>query len=94
MKRGWRRVGADMILILFCCGAIGALFAGVVMDVGPDISVPQLALIALGLSVVPIAGIWLDRREARRDRLESEAAPDAAARSSFYAIGREGGADD
>lgn len=62
---GWRRSAVAALPGLFYVGIVLALFGGIAIDRLPDSPWARLAMVAVGVVLVVLAALWLDRREGR-----------------------------
>jgi hypothetical protein len=63
----WRRLTSDAVLVVIYAGVVWALFGGFADDRISRSATAKIALTSTAMMVLVVAGIWLDRREARRE---------------------------
>ena len=63
----WRRLASDAALVSVYAGVVLALFGGFALDHATRSTAVQIALVSSAMAVLVVSGIWLDRREARRE---------------------------
>jgi len=68
----WRRLASDAALVGVYAGVVLALFGGFASDRITRHMPVQLALLSTAMAVLVASGIWLDRREARREGVPTE----------------------
>jgi cytochrome b561 len=61
----WRRSAVAALHGIFYVGVVLALFGGIAIDRLPDSAWARLGMVAIGVVLVVLAALWLDRREGR-----------------------------
>jgi hypothetical protein len=68
----WRRTASDAALVGVYAGVVLALFGSFAFEHVARSTGIQIALVSTAMAVLVASGIWLDRREARREGAVSE----------------------
>lgn len=68
----WRRIASDAALVAVYAGVVLTLFGSFAFEHVTRNAGIQIALISTAMAVLVISGIWLDRREARREGAEGD----------------------
>jgi hypothetical protein len=68
----WRRTASDAALVCVYAGVVLALFGSFAFEHVTRSTAIQIALASSAMAVLVASGIWLDRREARREGAVSD----------------------
>jgi hypothetical protein len=63
----WRRAASDAALVSVYAGVVLTLFGSFAFEHVTRSAGIQIAIVSTAMAVLVISGIWLDRREARRE---------------------------
>jgi hypothetical protein len=68
----WRRLASDAALVGVYAAIVLALFASFGFDPVTRSATIKIALVSTAMAALVVSGVWLDRREARREGATGE----------------------